>query len=137
MSSFLEKLSEKDRDKVKKWSKERENPRYETDIPSALYTAAELGTFFGWGAVKAFLLGYIEAKDFTGKENQINFDMELAVGLCKAAQKIRYREQLESSRFNAAANMGMHDKQYANRTFNLTNAVTKEVYKEIKENPDE
>ena len=133
MSSFLEKLSAAYQEKVKKWAEDRERPRYETDIPSALYTAAELGLFYGWGATKAFLLGYIESKDFTGKEKQLNFNMELAVGLCKAAQKIRYREQLESSRFNAAANMGMHDKNYASSTVKLTNAVANEVYKEIKE----
>lgn len=128
MASFLKSLSEKDQTKVAKWAEERLNPRHETDIPPELYTIAELGYYYGWGAVETFYRGYIESRDDDGKIIKLPFGLDLAIALCKAAQKVYYRKLVENGDIIAASKASMYDQTYAEKCVEFANNVRKEAH---------
>lgn len=90
MSSLYEVLSTEDRQKVDNWVQTRSNPQYDRDIPAEYYLAAELGYFYGWGAVEAFLRGYIKNTNKKAKTNDLAFTFEDAVGFVEAARKVHF-----------------------------------------------
>ncbi len=90
MGSLYNALSAEDRDKVDKWVHLRKNPQYEQDIPAEYYLAAELGYFYGWGAVEAYLRGYIANRNAKGKRDDFAFTFDDAIGLVEAAKKVHY-----------------------------------------------
>jgi hypothetical protein len=65
-------------------------------INPELYVLAELGYYYGWGAVEAFKRGWIEDfREQDGRRLKCAFTLEEAVALCRAAQKVAYRKLLE------------------------------------------
>ncbi len=92
MASFFDKLSEADKEKVKSWGREAENPRFPVDIPPSIMIAGQLGVLFGWGAVEAFIRGTLYVTDDDGELKTTPFTIDYAVALCKAAQKATYIE---------------------------------------------
>ena len=127
MASLLEILSEEDRAKVNQWAEERRNPKHETDIPPEFYTIAELGYYYGWGAVESFYRGYIESKDDLGNFIKLPFGLELAMGFIKAAQKLHYRRILDNGDIIAAANLASHSKSYAKSVIDYANKRRRQV----------
>lgn len=97
MASFFEKLSEEDKAKTKHWAEERLQPKYPTDIPPELYVAAELGVYYGWGAIEAVLRGCFEQiEPLTGEKKYVPYTFEQMVSLAKAGRKAYYRKQLDA-----------------------------------------
>lgn len=127
MASLYESLSEEDRQKVDKWAEERKNPKHDTDIPPEFYTIAELGFYYGWGAVESFYRGYIESKDDQGNFEKLPFPLPLAMGFVKAAQKFHYRQIIDSGDIMAAANLSSRTKTYANNVIEYANKRRKQA----------
>lgn len=111
MPRLMDLLSEKDRAKVKQWAEERNSPLYEPKIPPYLYTIAEVATRFGWEAAKDVMRGYYESKNLTtGEPETIILTTEFMIGLCKAAQQIRYNDLLTDGDVQVRANMAAASK---------------------------
>ena len=110
MANLIDLISAEDKAKVKRWADERFQPKYETDVPPEIYTMAELGYYYGWGAIEACLRGYYETSDATGKVKRVPLTPELMVALCKGAQKVKYRKALDEGEIAMAANIGSHSK---------------------------
>lgn len=120
MSRFIDRLSEEDKAKANRWADERLHPKYETDIPPELYTIAELGFYYGWGAVESFYRGWIEDKDEEGNLVKLPFNLETAVAFTKAAQKFHYRHAIEQSNLTTVAvNLNEESIKNAFKVFNM------------------
>lgn len=125
MPNLLDLMTEEDRQAVKGWTKTRQNPAHKQDIPTPLFIAAQLGYYYGWGAVQDFRrgysLGYEYAKDKDGnltgelKLTRYKFDLEEAVGLIEAARKLHYNLKLTEGKVFAANNASCMDPKNANR----------------------
>lgn len=127
MASLYESLSEEDRKKVDSWAEERKNPRHKTDVPHEFYTIAELGYYYGWGAVEAFYRGYIADYDEDGKLVKRPFTLPVAMGFIRAAKKFNYRRILDEGDINAVAGVAVHDKNYGNSAVKFANAMREEA----------
>lgn len=110
MANLIDLISNEDRAKVQRWTKDRLNPKYDTDVPPEIYTIAEMGYYFGWGAVEACLRGYYETVDASGKSTRVPLTAELMVALCKGAQKVKYRKMLEEGEVSMCAHIGSRSK---------------------------
>lgn len=128
MPNLLDLMTPEDRETVKQWTVEKRNPKHKTDIPTPLFICAQLGYYYGWGAVVDFKRGYHIGYDKDGKIKRYTFSLEEAVGLIKAAEKVNYRIKLDEGKINAAANVSSHDKKYANNNKDYVNRIAKEVY---------
>lgn len=104
-------LKPEDQEKVKKWADARFKPQHDTDIPPELYTIAELGCYFGWGAVQDVLRGHIESRTKDDKVELIPLRLEMAVGLCRAARKVRYKQIIEEGDIATAAHVASRASQ--------------------------
>lgn len=127
MPNLLEMMSAEERQTMKKWAEERQNPKYKQDIPTPLYICAQLGYYYGWGAVVDYRRGYSVVLDENGEYKAQEFGPELAIGLIKAAEKLHYRLGLDQSRLNSAAITSSHDQKYAQAAANFANAVQDDV----------
>lgn len=128
MRNLLDLMTPEDRETVKKWAEEKKNPKHKTDIPAPLFICAQLGYYYGWGAVVDFKRGYHIGYDEKGNIKRYAFGLEEAVGLIKAAEKVNYRIKLDEGKINAAANVSSHDKKYASRNKDYVNELAKTVY---------
>lgn len=137
MPNLLDLMTEEDRVLVKKWAIERKNPKYKQDIPMPLYICAQLGYYYGWDAVmdyrRGYSIGYEPIKDKEGNStNQLQmvryaFELEDAVGLIKAAEKVHYRLALDNGRIDAATSVSSNDKKYARANAEYVNRIAKNV----------
>lgn len=125
MPRFIDRLSEEDKAKAAQWAKERKHPRHETDIPPEFYTIAELGFYYGWGAVEAFYRGWIGDKDDAGKLVKLPFTLDMAIAFNKAAQKFHYRHTLEQGKITTVA-MNCN-KESIESAFELANKMRQQV----------
>lgn len=103
MPNLLDMMSEEDRKKSKEAFKQRMagdvSFRRGQKIPPEIYITAELGYYYGWGAIETVKRGYVETFDEnTGKKHKQLFTMEEACILVEAARKIWYSELVNTSR---------------------------------------
>lgn len=137
MPNLLDLMTEEDRQTVKQWTAERKSPKYKQDIPVPLYICAQLGYYYGWNAVLDYRRGYsigyepeLDEKEHpTGKLQMVRyaFELEDAVGLIKAAEKLHYRLALDNGRINAASNVSSQDKKYAKSNKDYVNTIAKAI----------
>ena len=125
MSRFIDRLSEADKEKAKQWVYDRQHPKYATDIPPELYTIAELGFYYGWGAVESFYRGWIEDRDEENNLIKLPFNLETAVAFTRAAQKFHYRHALEQSKLTTVAMNS--DKSSIENAFKVANKMREEI----------
>lgn len=121
MANLIDLISKEDRTKVERWKQERFSPKYETDIPPEIFTIAEMGYYFGWGAVEACLRGYYDSVDASGNPTRVPLTPELMVALCRGAQKVKYKKMLEEGEVEMSAHIASRstkspDKLYAINT---------------------
>lgn len=127
MPNLLDLMTPEDRETVKKWAEEKKNPRYKTDIPTPLFICAQLGYYYGWGAVVDYKRGYHVGYNEKGEIKRYAFGLEEAVGLIKAAEKVNYRIKLDEGKINAAAHVSSYDKNYAKHNADYVNDIAKKV----------
>lgn len=130
MVKFSELLSEEDRKKSEQWAAERLSPKHKTEIPPEFYTIAELGYYYGWGAVEAFYRGYIEDWDEKGNRIKLAFPLSKAMGFIKAAKKFNYRRIVDEGDIMAAANISSRDTNYAKNAVKYSNKVRQTIDEE-------
>ena len=68
-------------------------------IPPLVYLMAELGYYFGWGAIRDFKRGYVEDFDeSTGERRKIPLTMEETNLLTEGARKIWHSHVIDDAR---------------------------------------
>lgn len=137
MPNLLDLMTVEDRATVRRWAEERKTPKYKQDIPVPLYVCAQLGYYYGWAAVMDYRRGYSigyepeldEHKNPTGNLKMVRyaFELEDAVGLIKAAEKVHYKLALDNGRIDAATNVSSNDKKYAKANAEYVNRIAKNV----------
>ena len=126
MPRLSELLSEQDKEKTKAWADKALNPEHETDIPPELYQMALHGFYFGFGAIEAIFRGYIDSVDQrTGEPIRIPYNLETVISLNQAARKVSYRQIIDAGDIQAMANVGSHDKRWAESALQRTNDIRK------------
>lgn len=91
--------------------------RKDLKIPPEIYLIAELGYYYGWGAIEAAKRGYVESFDeHTGKKKKILLTMEEIAILVEAAHKIWYGKVVDQARGAQAASASVMSKN-PERTF--------------------
>lgn len=103
MANLLDLMSEEDRQKSKEAFKKRmagdTSFRKSQKISPEAFLIAELGYYYGWGAIETVKRGYVETFDEnTGKRHKQLFTMEEACVLVEAARKVWYSKLLDQSR---------------------------------------
>ena len=127
-NGFFDQLSEEDKAKVRSWAESAKNPKHDGDIPPELIIAAKLGFYYGWQARVAFARGYEIGIDDDGKFVKLPYDFEHAVADVKAAEKVHYRNLIDSADFIASANISSKSRDYARSAVDYSNKIRKEVY---------
>lgn len=110
MANLIDLISDDDRAKVARWKQERFSPKHETEVPPEIYTIAEMGYYFGWGAIEACLRGYYDTVDASGRKVRAPLTAELMVALCKGAKKVWYRKILEDGEISMSAHIASRAK---------------------------
>lgn len=138
MPSLLEIMTKEDQATVKRWAEERKHPKYKQDIPIPLFICAQLGYYYGWAAVmdyrRGYSIGYEPELDDnnlpTGhlKKVRLAFELEDAVGLIKAAEKLHYRLKLDEGRISAASIVSSQDRNYAKNNAAYVNQLSNRAY---------
>lgn len=108
MANLLDLMSEEDRRLSEQAFRQRmagdTSYRRNNRISSQMYLIAELGYYFGWGAVESVKRGYIEVFDEeTGLRHQQLFTLEEACALVEAARKVWYSKVVDGARANLVA----------------------------------
>ena len=103
MANLLDLMTEEDRkksiDAYKKRMAGDTSYRKGQKVAPEVYLIAELGYYFGWGAIETFKRGYVETFDEnTGKRHKQLFTMEEACALVEAARKVWYSKVIDQSR---------------------------------------
>lgn len=103
MSNLLDLMSEEDRKKSLEAFEKRMNGdtsyRKDQKIDPTVYLIAELGYYYGWGAVEAAKRGYIETfDDHTKERKKMILTLEEIAVLVEAARKVWYSKVLDTSR---------------------------------------
>lgn len=129
MADLFSTLSPEDQAKTKAWVKKRIESKYERDIPTGLYIAAELGYYYGWQAVVDYRRGYHEGISPEGKPIRHPFTMSEAVGFIEAAKKVHYRQMIDMNKANAAAHVSSHDPEYAKRNAEYVTRMQEKAFK--------
>lgn len=122
MANLLDLMNEEDRELSIRAFKQRmagdTSFRKGNKISSQMYLVAELGYYFGWGAIETIKRGYVETFDEeTGKRHQQLFTLEEACALVEAARKVWYSKVVDSARGNLVATGSALSKN-PNRSFN-------------------
>lgn len=128
MPNLRDLMTPEDQELVKKWADERRNPKYKPDIPMPLYVCAQLGYYYGWQAVVDYRRGYQIGYKPNGEIELLEFKLEDAVALIKAAEKVHYRQMMDNGRVDAATNLSSHDKKYARNNRDYVNKLAKDAY---------
>ena len=102
MPNLLDLMSEDDRKKSidaykKRMAGDKSYRRGQKISPEA-FLVAELGYYYGWGAIEAVKRGYVEKTDEFGKAKHIQLTMEEVCTLVEAARKVWYSKLLDSTR---------------------------------------
>lgn len=126
MAGLFEQLNDEDKAKVRSWSRNAQSSRHERDIPPELFIGAKLGFYYGWQALIAFKLGYITTIDDEGKPTKIPYTFDDAVADVRSAEKVNYRNLIDSGDIIASANVASRDKNWAKKTIEYTNKLRKE-----------
>lgn len=126
MAGLFEQLSDEDKAKVRSWSRNAQSSRHERDIPPELFIGAKLGFYYGWQALIAFKLGYITTIDDEGKPLKIPYTFDDAVADVRSAEKVNYRNLIDSGDIIASANVASRDRSWATKTLEYTNKLRKE-----------
>lgn len=126
MAGLFEQLNDEDKAKVRSWSRNAQSSRHERDIPPELFIGAKLGFYYGWQALIAFKLGYITTIDDEGKPLKIPYTFDDAVADVRSAEKVNYRNLIDSGDIIASANVASRDKNWAKKTIEYTNKLRKE-----------
>lgn len=126
MAGLFEQLSDKDKAIVRSWSRNAQSSKHERDIPPELFIGAKLGFYYGWQALIAFKLGYITTVDDEGKTIKIPYTFDDAVADVRSAEKVNYRNLIDSGDIIASANVASRDKNWATKTIEYTNKLRKE-----------
>lgn len=126
MAGLFEQLSDEDKAKVRSWSRNAQSSRHERDIPPELFIGAKLGFYYGWQALIAFKLGYITTIDDEGKPQKIPYTFDDAVADVRSAEKVNYRNLIDSGDIIASANVASRDRGWATKTLEYTNKLRKE-----------
>lgn len=126
MAGLFEQLSDEDKAKVRSWSRNAQSSRHERDIPPELFIGAKLGFYYGWQALIAFKLGYITTIDDEGKPLKIPYTFDDAVADVRSAEKVNYRNLIDSGDIIASANVASRDRNWATKTIEYTNKLRKE-----------
>lgn len=126
MAGLFEQLSDEDKAKVRSWSRNAQSSRHERDIPPELFIGAKLGFYYGWQALIAFKLGYITTIDDEGKPQKIPYTFDDAVADVRSAEKVNYRNLIDSGDIIASANVASRDRNWATKTIEYTNKLRKE-----------
>lgn len=126
MAGLFEQLSDEDKAKVRSWSRNAQSSRHERDIPPELFIGAKLGFYYGWQALIAFKLGYITTIDDEGKPLKIPYTFDDAVADVRSAEKVNYRNLIDSGDIIASANVASRDRNWATKTLEYTNKLRKE-----------
>lgn len=126
MAGLFEQLSDEDKAKVRSWSRNAQSSRHERDIPPELFIGAKLGFYYGWQALIAFKLGYITTIDDEGKTIKIPYTFDDAVADVRSAEKVNYRNLIDSGDIIASANVASRDRNWATKTIEYTNKLRKE-----------
>lgn len=126
MAGLFEQLNDEDKAKVRSWSRNAQSSRHERDIPPELFIGAKLGFYYGWQALIAFKLGYITTIDDEGKPLKIPYTFDDAVADVRSAEKVNYRNLIDSGDIVASANIASRDKNWAKKTIEYTNKLRKE-----------
>lgn len=127
MPNLLDLMTEEDKATVKRWAEERKNPKYKTDIPHPYYTMAQLGYYYGWEAVVDARRGYHVGVDKNGKLIRLAFELEEAIALIKAAEKVHYKLKLDEGHINAAKHFSTYDKEYSKKQAEYVNKIADSV----------
>lgn len=109
MPNLLDLMTPEDREIVRKNYQERKsgNTSYRKGmaIPPDIFIIAELGYYYGWGAIETAKRGYVESFDVTTKDGKriekrtkIPFTIEEAAILVEAAKKIDYSKVVDAAR---------------------------------------
>lgn len=128
MSNLLDIMSDEDRKIVEQNYKKRMSGdtsyRKGLSIPPDVFLVAELGFYFGWGAIETFKRGYVEAFEVTNKDGKrvekrvkIPFTPEEASILVEGARKIKYSSVVDAARGTQVAVASTMSKN-PKRTFN-------------------
>lgn len=123
MANLLDLMSDEDRELSKKAFKQRmagdTSFRRGNKVSPEVYLVAELGYYFGWGAIETIKRGYVETFDEeTGQRHQQLFTLEEACALVEAARKVWYSKVVDSARGNLVATgsaLSKHPSQSFNR----------------------
>lgn len=126
MAGLFEQLNDEDKAKVRSWSRNAQSSRHERDIPPELFIGAKLGFYYGWQALIAFKLGYITTIDDEGKPLKIPYTFDDAVADVRSAEKVNYRNLIDSGDIVASANIASRDRNWAKKTIEYTNKLRKE-----------
>lgn len=109
MPNLLDLMTPEDRDIAHKNYLERKsgNTAYRKgmSIPPDIFIVAQLGYFYGWGAIETVKRGYVESFEVINKDGKriekrtkIPFTMEEASILVEAARKISYSGVVDAAR---------------------------------------
>ena len=97
--------------------------RKDLKIPPEVYLIAELGYYYGWGAIEAAKRGYVESFEILNKDGErvekrtkIALTMEEIAVLVEAAHKIWYGKVVDQARGAQAASASVMSKN-PERTF--------------------
>lgn len=128
MPNLLDLMTPEDREIVRKNYQERKsgNTSYRKgmSIPPDIFIIAELGYYYGWGAIETAKRGYVESFATVTEDNKrvtrrtkIPFTMEEAAILVEAAKKIEYSKVVDAARGTQVA-VGSVMSKNPKRTFN-------------------
>ena len=120
MANLLDLMNKTDREQaLSNYAKRmRGNTRYRTGkVSPQIYLVAELGYYFGWGAIEAIKRGYVTDYDDDGNIKKILFTMEEACALAEGARKVWYSKLVDEARGTAVGTATAQSKN-ANSTFN-------------------
>lgn len=117
MSNLLDLMTPDDKQKALDAFKQRmrgDNSYRKTKVSPAAFLLAEVGMFFGWGAIEAAKRGYVTAHRDDGSLMKIPLTMEELSALADAGRKISYSNLLNQSRGTQIATgsvLSKHPKQ--------------------------
>ena len=129
MANLIDLISQEDREKVARWKQERFSPKYETEVPPEIYTIAEMGYYFGWGAVEACLRGYYETVNDAGRKTRVSLTPELMIALCKGAKKVWYRKILEDGEVGMSAHIASRSQKSPGKLYEVNTKHFRELAK--------
>jgi len=131
MPNLYDLMTPQDRETMKRWADERRNPKHPQEIPTPLYICAQLGYYYGWEAVVDYRRGYHIGVDKDGKLKRYSFQLEEAIGLIKAAEKVHYRLSLDNGRIVAANQVSSRDTGFAKRNAAYVSQIEERANTEI------